>query len=124
MKKIDTNNAPKALGPYSQAIFTWNTLYCSGQIWLVPKTNNIVAWWIKAETNQVCKNIWEILKEAGLNYKNVVKTTILLDDINDFQIVNEIYSKYFSHKPARSTFEISKLPLWVKIEIEVIAIKE
>lgn len=66
MKKIYTDKAPKVVGPYSQAILTWNTLYCSGQIWLVPRTNNIIAWWIKTETNQACKNIWEALKRSRL----------------------------------------------------------
>lgn len=121
MKKISTKDAPEAIWPYTQAIISWNLLFSSGQIWLDPKTMQIVEWWIENQTIQVCKNIWEILKEAWLSYKNIVKTTIYLDNINNFSIVNKIYWEYFSNKPARSTIEVSKLPLNALIEIDIIA---
>jgi len=120
MKIFSTEKAPKAIWHYSQAIRVWDLLFCSGQIWLNPETMILVDW-IEKQTEQVCDNIWEILKEAGISFSNVVKTTIFLSDISDFQTVNEIYSKYFSHKPARSTIEVSALPKWAHIEIEVIA---
>ena len=121
MKKIQTNKAPEAVWPYSQAIISGNMLYVSGQIWLNPETMKLVEWWVIAELKQLCDNMWEILKEAWLSYENIVKTTILLDDMSDFWEVNKVYAEYLSHKPARATFEVSKLPLWAKIEIEAIA---
>jgi len=121
MKKLTTKNAPEAIGPYTQAIRTWNLLFTSWQIWLDPKTMKLVDGWIKTQTIQVCKNLWEILQNAWLNFKNVVKSTIYIDDINNFNIINKIYWEYFSFKPARSTIEVSKLPLWALIEIELIA---
>lgn len=124
MKKIESNLAPKAIWPYSQAVIIWNTLYSSWQIALNPKTMTLVEWWIISQTKQVCKNLWEVLKQWNMSYENVVKTTVFLDDINDFSEVNKVYSEYFSHCPARSTVEVSKLPLWALIEIEVIAINE
>ncbi len=123
MIKIDTNFAPKAIWPYSQAVFVWNTLYSSWQIALDPLTMLLVWWWIESQTEQVCLNLWEVLKEAGLWYEDVVKTTIFLDNIDNFSKVNEIYWRFFSHKPARSTVEVSKLPLWALVEIEIVAIK-
>lgn len=121
---ISTDKAPAAIWPYSQAMKIWNTLYSSWQVALDPITMKVVEWWIKEQTIQVCKNLWEVLKEACLDYKDVVKTTIFLDNMDDFKSVNEVYAEYFSHKPARSTVEVSKLPLWVLVEIEVIAIWE
>jgi len=120
---ISTNNAPQAIWPYSQAMKIWNTLYSSWQIALDPATMKVIEWWITEQTEQVCRNLWEVLKEAWMNYKDVVKTTIFLDNMDDFKLVNDVYAKYFSHKPARSTVEVSKLPLWVLVEIEVVAMK-
>lgn len=120
---ISTEKAPAAIWSYSQAIKIWNTLYSSWQIALDSVTMHVVDWWIKEQTIQVCKNLWEVLREAWMDYRDVVKTTIFLDNMDDFKSVNEVYSEYFSHKPARSTIEVSKLPLWVLVEIEVIAIK-
>ena len=122
MQKIYTNNAPKAIWPYSQAIVIWNILYSSWQIWLNPKNIKLVEW-IENQTHQVCKNLKEVLNQAWFDLTNVVKTTIFLTNIEDFQKINEIYWQYFSHKPARSTVQVAKLPLGALIEIEVIAVK-
>jgi len=123
MQKIHTENAPKAIGPYSQAILVWNSLYTSWQIGLAPETMKLVEW-IEDQTHQVCKNIRAILQKAGFELKDVVKTTIFLKNIEDFKKVNEIYGQYFTHKPARSTIQVAELPLGALIEMEVIAIKE
>ncbi len=119
MKYINNNNAPKAIWPYSQAIKVWNFIYLSWQIWLDPINMNLLEW-IENQTIQTCKNIWEIMKSEWVDYKNIFKTTIFLKDINNFEIVNNIYSEYFQHKPARSTIEVSNLPKWALIEIECI----
>ena len=123
MNKIDTSNAPKAIGPYSQAISSNGFLFVSGQIPIDPKTNQIVEGGIVEQANQSFKNIGEILKAAGLDYSNVIKTTVFVKDLNDFATVNEIYSKYFISNPARSCVEVSKLPKGVLIETEAIAVK-
>jgi len=123
MNKIDTSNAPKAIGPYSQAISSNGFLFVSGQIPIDPKTNQIVEGGIIEQANQSFKNIGEILKAAGLDYSNVIKTTVFVKDLNDFSTVNEIYSKYFISNPARSCVEVSKLPKGVLIETEAIAVK-
>ena len=123
MNKSDTSNAPKAIGPYSQAISSNGFLFVSGQIPIDPKTNQIVVGGIIEQANQSFKNIGEILKAAGLDYSNVIKTTVFVKDLNDFSTVNEIYSKYFISNPARSCVEVSKLPKGVLIETEAIAVK-
>ena len=123
MNKIDTLNAPKAIGPYSQAISSNGFLFVSGQIPIDPKTNQVVEGGIIEQANQSFKNIGEILKAAGLDYSNVIKTTVFVKDLNDFATVNEIYSKYFISNPARSCIEVSKLPKGVLIETEAIAVK-
>ena len=126
MKKIiKTSKAPAPIGPYNQAIIVDNTLYASGQIALDPKTMELVNQNIDAETNQVMKNISEILKAADMDFTNVVKTTIFLVDIRDFAAINEIYGSYFDHKtaPARETVQVAKLPKNVRVEISVIAIR-
>ena len=123
MNKIDTSNAPKAIGPYSQAISSNGFLFVSGQIPIDPKTNQFVDGGIVEQANQSFKNIGEILKAAGLDYSNVIKTTVFVKDLNDFSTVNEIYSKYFISNPARSCVEVSKLPKGVLIETEAIAVK-
>jgi len=122
LKVISTENAPAAVGPYSQAIQAGDFLYISGQIPLDPETMKVVEGGVEAQTRRVLDNAMAILKEAGLTYKNVVKTTCLLDDIGDFAAMNGIYAEYFSdHKPARAAFEVAKLPLGVMVEIEMIA---
>ena len=120
---IHTKNAPAPIGPYSQAVKVGNMLYASGQIAIDPSTGNIVMDNIQAETHQVMKNILALLKEAGMEYQNIVKTSIFLKDLNQFAAVNEIYGSYFtSDFPARETVEVSRLPKDVNVEITVIAI--
>ena len=123
MKKIvATDHAPAAIGPYSQAVRSGSMLFCAGQIPLDPKSGQIVSEDIAGQTKQVLENISAILQAAGLNFGNVVKTTIFLISMNDFQTVNEIYGTYFrENPPARSTVAVSALPRDAKVEIEVIA---
>ena len=121
MKYIHTNNAPKAVGPYSQAIVSNGFVFCSGQIGLDPKTQLLVDG-IEAQTHQVLKNVEAVLKEAGTDLSSVIKTTIFGVDMGDFAKVNEIYGQYFSdHKPARATVAVASLPKGAIIEIEAIA---
>jgi 2-iminobutanoate/2-iminopropanoate deaminase len=125
MKKIiNTPNAPKAIGPYSQAIVVGNTLYISGQIPINPVSGKIEATDIQGQTEQVMKNISAILKEAGYEFENVAKSTCLLSDISYFAGMNEVYGKYYSQNPpARAAFAVKDLPLGALIEIETIAVK-
>ncbi|MEZ4741205.1 MAG: RidA family protein [Bdellovibrionota bacterium] len=121
-REVATKDAPQAIGPYSQAIQMRNTLFCSGQIPVDPSTGKIVGEDITAQTEQAMKNLLAVLKEAGLSTNHVVKTTIFLKDMDDFAKVNEIYAKFFERPfPARSTVQVAKLPLDVKVEIEAIA---
>lgn len=123
MKKIIyTTSAPEPVGPYSQAILADNTLYCSGQIGIDPKTNKIVEGGVEEETKQILKNIEAVLTQAGFSFNDVVKTMCFLDDMNDFSKFNEIYADAFVSKPARSCIQ-AKLPKGAKVEIEIIAIK-
>lgn len=112
---------PQAVWPYSPYYKVGNLLFCSWQIWLNPETMKLVVWWTLEETHQVIKNISWVLEENSLSLKDVVKTTIYLKNIKDFAEVNKIYAEYFSHKPARTTIEVSNLPLEANIEIEVVA---
>ena len=123
MKKIiSTKEAPAAVGPYSQAVRVGSTVYCAGQIPLDPKSGQIVPGDIGAQTRRVLENITMVLKAEGLSFRDVVKTTIYLVDLADFQTVNEIYSGYFdSDPPARSTVQVSALPKGARVEIEAIA---
>lgn len=125
MKKvISTNKAPKAIGPYSQAIEANSTLYISGQLGINPETGTL-AEGIEKQTEYVLKNIRAILKDAGYSYKNVVKCTVLLNNMNNFKVMNEVYGKFFNdHPPARAAYEVVKLPLGGLVEIEAIAVKE
>jgi 2-iminobutanoate/2-iminopropanoate deaminase len=125
MKKvINTKNAPKAIGPYSQAILSGNTLYCSGQIAINPDTGNLVIENITAETNQVMKNILAVLNAADMNFENVVKCSIFMIDLNDYSAVNQVYAKCFSENPpAREAVQVSVLPKNVNVEISIIAVK-
>lgn len=125
MKKvISTNNAPAAIGPYSQAIEVNGTIYASGQIPINPATGEFVSGGIKEQTEQVFKNIKAILSEAGLSTDNIVKTTVLLADIADFTALNEVYAAQFSGTfPARSAFAVKDLPKGALVEIEVIAVR-
>jgi 2-iminobutanoate/2-iminopropanoate deaminase len=123
MKKIiSTNEAPAAVGPYSQAVRVGSTIYCAGQIPLDPKSGQIVPGDIGAQTRRVLENITAVLKAEGLSFQNIVKTTIFLTDLADFQTVNEIYASYFKQAlPARSTVQVPALPKGARIEIEAIA---
>lgn len=125
MKKIvSTNNAPAAIGPYSQAIEVNGTLYASGQIPIDPATGDFVDGGIKEQTEQVFKNIKAILTEAGLTTGNIVKTTVLLSDIANFAAMNEVYATQFEGTfPARSAFAVRDLPKAALVEIEVIAVR-
>ena len=125
MKKIiSTKNAPAAVGPYSQAIEINGTLYISGQIPLIPETAKMVEGGITEQTEQVMKNIGAILEEAGYSYSDVVKSTCLLSDMENFKAMNEVYAKYYTHDmPARAAFSVKGLPLGALVEIESIAIK-
>jgi 2-iminobutanoate/2-iminopropanoate deaminase len=127
MKKIiTTKNAPAPIGPYSHGVMVGNMLFVSGQVGKHPETGELMMADIKTETHQVMQNIKGILTEAGLNFADVVKTTIFLTDLNDFASVNEVYGSYLSGGgyPARETVQVSKLPLGVNVEISVIAIGE
>ena len=121
MKIISTNKAPAAIGPYSQAVITGNKLYTSGQIAIDPETANVVQGGIVEQTEQIMKNLGEILKAAGVDFTAAVKTTCFLADINDFAAFNEVYGKYFTGKPARSCVAVKDLPKGVLAEVEVIA---
>ena len=119
---IQTENAPAAIGPYSQAVKTGNLLFVSGQIPLDPATGNLVTGGIEIETNRAMKNIEAILEAAGLKFENVVKTTIFLKNMEDFAQVNSVYSSHFINNfPARETVEVSRLPKNVNVEISVVA---
>ena len=126
MKKIiSTNEAPAAIGPYSQAVRSGNFLFCSGQIPLDPKSGQITSGDIAAQTRRVLDNIAAVLRAEGLTFDNVVKTTIFLTDLGDFQTVNEVYSSYFEQSPpARSTVQVTALPKGANVEIEAIAAVE
>ena len=125
MKRIiKTSQAPAAIGPYSQAVEVGETLYISGQIPLDPLTMTIVEGGIQEQTEQVLKNIGAILKEAGYDYSDVVKSTCLLSDMANFKAMNEVYGKYYTvDAPARAAFAVKDLPMGVLVEIETIAAK-
>jgi 2-iminobutanoate/2-iminopropanoate deaminase len=125
MKRIiKTSGAPAAIGPYSQAVEINGTLYISGQIPLDPETMTVVEGGIKEQTEQVLKNIGAILKEAGYDFSDVVKSTCLLSDIGNFKAMNEVYGTFYAeNSPARAAFAVKDLPLGVLIEIETIAAK-
>ena len=126
MKKIiSTSEAPAAIGPYSQAVRSGNFLFCSGQIPLDPKSGQIVSGDIATQTRRVLDNVGAVLKAEGLTFENIVKTTIFLTDLGDFQTVNETYGSYFKQQaPARSTVQVSALPKGANVEIEVVAVAE
>lgn len=121
MKKISTDKAPAAIGPYSQAIIAGDFLYASGQIPINPETGNVEVQGITAQAEQSMKNVGAILAEAGVTYDDVVKTTCFLAEIADFAAFNEVYAKYFTQNPARSCVAVKDLPKGVLCEVEVIA---
>lgn len=124
-KKIITSaDAPTPIGPYSHAVLIGNTLYVSGQVAKDAKTGALVASDIKSETKKVMQNIGAILKEAGMDYSNIVKTTIFCIDLGNFAAINETYGSFFTKDfPARETVQVSKLPLNMNVEISVVAVK-
>ena len=125
MKKIiNTKKAPLPVGPYSQAIMVNNTLYISGQVALNPKNNELIEGSVEKESYQIMENIKSILNESGLSFKNVVRSKIYLTDMNNFSKVNQVYGSYFEkgQEPARTTIEVSGLPLGVGVEIDMIAV--
>lgn len=123
MKKIVTDKAPQAIGPYSQGMEVGNLVFTSGQIPINPETGMIEATTIVEQTEQACKNVKAVLEAAGVSMENVVKTTCLLAEIADFSEFNKVYEKYFVSKPARSTFAVKALPAGALVEIEAIAEK-
>lgn len=122
MKVIHTNQAPAAVGPYSQAIEVGGVLYCSGQIAINPAEGKIVATTIEEQAEQCCKNVEAVLKEAGTDMNHVVKTTCFLAEIADFKAFNEVYAKHFISKPARSCVAVKDLPAGALCEVEVTAV--
>lgn len=124
MKIVATEKAPKALGPYSQGYVHNGVLYTAGQIAINPEVNDVEATTIEAQTEQVCKNLGEVLKEAGTSFDKVLKSTCFLADMSDFAAFNEVYGKYFTSKPARSCVAVKTLPKGVLCEVELIAAVE
>lgn len=123
MEIISTENAPKAIGPYSQAVCIGDFVFTSGQIPLDPATGVVVEGDISKQAEQVMKNLGAVLKASGSDYVKAVKTTCFLADMADFAAFNEVYAKYFTGKPARSCVAVKELPKGVKVEVEVIATK-
>lgn len=121
IKKIATDKAPAAIGPYSQAIIHGDIVFTSGQIPINPETGAVEAVGITAQTEQVMKNLGAVLDAAGSSYEKAIKTTCFLADIGDFAAFNEVYAKYFTEKPARSCVAVKALPKGVLVEVEVIA---
>jgi 2-iminobutanoate/2-iminopropanoate deaminase len=121
MQKIETSNAPAAIGPYSQAYISGNTLYTSGQIPICPKTGEVIGDNITDQAERAIKNVAAILEAAGTTFEKVIKTTCFLADMNDFAQFNAVYAKYFTQNPARSCIAVKTLPKNVLCEIELIA---
>jgi 2-iminobutanoate/2-iminopropanoate deaminase len=121
-KTVYTQKAPEAIGPYSQAVVAGNLVFTSGQIPIVSQTGEVVQGDITAQTEQALKNVGEILKAAGADYEDVVKTTCFLKNMDDFAAFNEVYAKYFTGKPARSCVAVRELPKGVLVEVETVAV--
>lgn len=121
MNTVYTKNAPNAIGPYSQAVVTGNLVFTSGQIAINPESGNVEADTIEAQTEQVCKNLCEVLAAAGSSIEKAVKTVCFLSDMDNFAAFNEVYGKYFTSKPARSCVAVKTLPKNVLVEVDVIA---
>lgn len=124
MKIVETKDAPKALGPYSQGYVHGGMFYSAGQIAINPKSNTVEKTDIQGQTRQVCENLGAVLEAAGSSFDKVVKTTCFLADMEDFSVFNEVYAEYFTSKPARSCVAVKTLPKQVLCEIEVIAVVE
>ena len=121
LKKVSTESAPAAIGPYSQAIICGNMVFTSGQIPINPASGNVEATTIEEQAEQVMRNLGEVLKAAGSSFEKAVKTTCFLADMGDFAAFNAVYAKYFTTKPARSCVAVKTLPKNVLVEVEVIA---
>lgn len=124
LMKVATDKAPAAIGPYSQAVICGEIVFTSGQIPINPVSGKVEAETIEGQTEQVMKNLGEVLKAAGSSYENAVKTTCFLADISDFAAFNSVYANYFTTCPARSCVAVKDLPKGVKVEVEVIATKK
>ena len=123
MQSVHTDNAPAAIGPYSQAVVANGFVFTAGQVPFDPRTMQLVEGDIAAQTEQVMRNLQAILRQAGADLSTVVKTTVFLKDMNDFTAMNEVYARHFGdHKPARSTVQVARLPRDAQVEIEVVAV--
>ena len=122
MKIVSTNNAPGAIGPYSQAVIAGGIVYTSGQIAIDPATGNMVEGGVKEQTEQVCKNVKALLEASGTSIEKVVKTTCFLADMADFAVFNEIYAGYFTGKPARSCVAAKTLPKGALVEVDTVCL--
>jgi 2-iminobutanoate/2-iminopropanoate deaminase len=120
-ERIDTEGAPQAIGPYSQAIVSGEWIFTSGQIPLDPQTGEMVEGDVRAQTERVLLNLEAILEAAGASLRDVVKTTVYLADLNDFSAMNEVYARFFTDPPARSTVQVARLPRDARVEIEAVA---
>lgn len=123
IEKVSTEKAPKAIGPYSQAIVCGDMVFTSGQIPINPATGNVESVTIQEQTKQVMENLGAVLQQAGSSFEKAIKTTCFLADIADFTAFNEVYAQYFTTCPARSCVAVKDLPKGVKVEVEVIALK-
>ena len=122
---IATTEAPRAVGPYSQAIAVGDLLFCAGQIPLLPTTGELIDGDVSAQTTQVLENLGAVLRAGGMTYANVVKTTVFLTDLNDFAAMNDVYKLHFPDQPpARSTIQVAALPKGARVEIEAVAVSE
>ena len=123
MKRIQTSQAPQAIGPYSQAIVVGNTVYCSGQIAIDPTTGEVIRGDVEAQTHLALKNLAAVLRAAGSSLNHVAKTTVFLKDMDDFPRVNAVYAEHFgTHRPARACVAVATLPKRVDVEIDAVAI--
>ena len=123
-RAVETQGAPKALGPYSQAVVAGDTVYCAGQVGLDPATGKLVSGGIAAETGRVLENLAAVLAAANLSLADVVKTTVFLVDLTEFAAMNEVYGKHFAAPyPARATVQVAALPAGARVEIEAVAVK-
>jgi 2-iminobutanoate/2-iminopropanoate deaminase len=123
LRRIQTDQAPHAIGPYSQAIVSGNLIFTAGQIPLDPKSGELIAGDIRVQTERVLQNLTAILQAAGASLQSVIKTTVYLSDMGEFTAMNEVYAQHFGeHKPARSTVQAARLPRDVKVEIDAVAV--
>lgn len=120
---LQNSYSPKSIWDFWKAVFSWDLLFCSAQLWIEPSSMKVVKWWIEAETRQACRNIANLLKENGLTFRNVAKTTIYLKSMIDYEKINSIYKNYFIMKPSCTILWVNELPKWWLIQIEIIAKK-